>query len=326
MKKHLLILFIFCTTISFAKKIKFSVDMTDVTIQGSGVHITGNFQVVAGLASDSFNTLTPLEREGTSNIYSLVVDIPAFHKYEYKFINGDFFYDAEFVPEISRVGGDDFIDNRWIYVDSLDNSTTDLGPIVYAGNSPAGTKLLKVKLDPSQITVSTKGLHVATSSNGISFQQTAMYSLFNGIYEALLYVNVGETQYRFFNGTTLLDAETVLGSCANTLGNRSASVMADTVVEPVCFAKCIACTPTGIYDETITNGFSIYPNPSNGEVTINLTTLGSNNSVTVTTIAGQKVASLKNASTHSLSLNSGLYFVSVQVNDGKTYSQKLIVK
>ncbi len=126
---------------------------------------------------------------------------------------------------MSRVGGDDFIENRY----SLDSDTIDFGTILFAGNAPTGTKLLKVKLDPNEITASAKFLHVATTSNGISFQQTAMYSLFNGVYEAFLYVKPGQSQYQFYNETTLSDAETV-GSCANSLENRATNVVADIVV------------------------------------------------------------------------------------------------
>ncbi|MBK8686725.1 MAG: hypothetical protein IPN26_18020 [Bacteroidetes bacterium] len=48
----------------------------------------------------------------------MVVDLPAFAKYEYKFLNGDQGYEVEVVPEESRANYN-LSDNRWIYVDSL---------------------------------------------------------------------------------------------------------------------------------------------------------------------------------------------------------------
>ena len=84
---------------------------------------------------DWASNTTTLTQEGSTEIYSIVVDIPAFAKYEYKFLNGDQFYEAEFVP-IIRVGYN-FNDNRWIYVDSLANDTTFVGAILFAGNAPA---------------------------------------------------------------------------------------------------------------------------------------------------------------------------------------------
>lgn len=96
-------------------------------------------------------------RECSTAIYSIVVDVPAFHKYEYKFVNGDLFYGTEFVPLESRVGYE-FNDNRWIYVDSLDNSVTDIGAIVFSGNAPAGQKLVRFLVDAKNISAKAKGL------------------------------------------------------------------------------------------------------------------------------------------------------------------------
>ncbi len=55
------IIFLFCillTTSVFAKKIKFSVDMSNETVSPNGVHIMGDFQTVAGFSGGDFNSGT----------------------------------------------------------------------------------------------------------------------------------------------------------------------------------------------------------------------------------------------------------------------------
>src|SRR3989344_125947 len=136
MKKIILVsvAILLASNITFAKKIKFSVDMTGIAISPFGMHISGDFQTLAGFSGgDWMSNNTPLTQEiSDTNIYSIVVDIPAFAKYEYKFVNGDQFYEAEFVPEESRVGYN-FNDSRWIYLDSLADDTTFVGAILFGG-------------------------------------------------------------------------------------------------------------------------------------------------------------------------------------------------
>src|SRR5687768_5761872 len=98
------LLFLFAANFVFAKKVKFSVDMDTITVNATGMHVMGDFQAVAGYpGGDWLPNTTPLTQEATSTIYSVIVDIPAFVKYEYKFVNGDQSYEAEFVPVPSRV-------------------------------------------------------------------------------------------------------------------------------------------------------------------------------------------------------------------------------
>jgi alpha-amylase len=106
MKKYMLfaVIFMISTAVS-AKKVRFAVDMTGQTVSTTGVHVAGDFQEEAGFSGGDWqpNTTTMINEPGLE-IYSVVVDIPAFTKYEYKFLNGDQWYDVEFVPVESRVG------------------------------------------------------------------------------------------------------------------------------------------------------------------------------------------------------------------------------
>jgi hypothetical protein len=138
MKKYLLLFFVFISSISFAKKIKFSVDMDTITPNVNGIHITGDFQDEAGYPADWDPATTELIKESpSSTIYSIVLDLPAFNKYEFKFVNGIFSYEMEFVPVESRVLYN-FLDNRWVYLDSLSNDTQIVKPVIYSSNAPAG--------------------------------------------------------------------------------------------------------------------------------------------------------------------------------------------
>jgi len=170
------------STSVFAKKVKFAVDMTGLTTNTLGVHVIGDFQVAAGYPLDWDPSSVLLTQEGTSNIYSIVVNIPAFQKYEYYFVNGDQTYEAEFVPEQSKVGYN-FDDNRWLYVDSLANDTTFVGAVLFSGNAPVGLNLIRYKVDLSLVTPSINGIHITTTSNGFSPNKTRLYSFGNNIFD-----------------------------------------------------------------------------------------------------------------------------------------------
>ena len=95
-KKLIILALVFNTGFVFAKKVKFAVDMTGQVISPNGVHISGDFQTEAGYPTDWDAEATTLTKEGSTNIYSVTVNIPAFRKYEYKYVNGDKFYEVEF--------------------------------------------------------------------------------------------------------------------------------------------------------------------------------------------------------------------------------------
>lgn len=272
MKKIILFSWVLLISVSvFAKKVKFAVDMTGQTVSPNGVHISGDFQTVAGFSGGDWNSATcAMLQEGSSEIYSIVVDIPAFQKYEYRIINGDLFYESEFVPVESRVGYD-FNDNRWIYIDSLANDTTFVGAILFGGNAPEGKKLVRLLVDMTQESVSTAGVYAAGSFNGWDYTSAALYNFEGNIYEVIQYMPEGSYAYKFANGHSSADAEPVPSACA-TNGSRAIDVVNDTVLPAVCFAYCTACG-TGIAD-ILQNSISIYPNPSNDKITISLNQAG----------------------------------------------------
>ncbi|MCX6294938.1 MAG: hypothetical protein NTX97_02540 [Bacteroidetes bacterium] len=195
MKKIIIIsVLLTINSFAFAKKVKFSVDMTGLLKSSLGMHISGDFQTLAGFAGgDWMPNTTPLAQEASdTNIYTIVVDIPAFRKYEYKFVNGDQFYEAEFVPIESRVGYN-FDDNRWIYIDSLANDTTSIGAIRFSQNAPKGYHLLRLLVDlRNEASIDPAGTHVAGSFQGWSPINNIMYKLNDTIEELIVYVDTLE--------------------------------------------------------------------------------------------------------------------------------------
>lgn len=320
-------------SLAFAKKVKFAVDMTGLTISSLGMHISGNFQTLAGFSGgDWMPNTTPLAQEtGDTNIYSIVVDIPAFAKYEYKFVNGDQFYEAEFVPIESRVGYN-FNDNRWIYVDSLANDTSFVGAIRFAQNSPKGTYLLRLKVDMRNVWIPDPArAHVGGSFQGWNPGSSILYSLNDTIDELIIYIDTltASAQFRYINGNTSGGYETVPGSCA-TSGNRNFIVPKDTVLAVVCFSQCSECVGLGIAEISTADSFKLFPNPATDFTTLEFQHNGMR-TISITNVLGRVVRTYSDHSESSLKiekneLSTGVYFISVSNSENKITTSKLIIQ
>jgi hypothetical protein len=316
------------STAAIAKKVKFAVDLSGLTVNPLGVHVAGNFQVLAGFGTDDWiSNTTPLSQEGSSNIYSIIVDIPAFASYEFKFINGDQWYDSEFVPQESRVENP-INDNRWIYVDSTANDTTYSGAILFGGNAPLGKFLLRFSVDLQNETVSSAAVHVAGDFTTTPWIPTAnrMYNHKNKVFELIAYVDSASYQYKFYNGNTANSSEIVPAACANN-GNRNILVQKDTVIDIVCYSQCTACS-NGIKTNQNESALKIYPNPANSYTTISLSENTTINTISLFNITGSLICKFDkiNQSVFKLEKNnlpSGLYFVKIQT-ENQTVTKQLL--
>lgn len=331
MKKVFTVFLISAMSISaYAKKVKFMVDMDTITPNVNGIHITGNFQVAAGFAADWDPAITPMTQEASDpSLYSIVVDIPAFKKYEFKIVNGIFGYEVEFVPEKSRVGYQ-FNDNRWIYIDSLANDTQVVAPVIYAANAPAKKHMLRFRVDMRNVAgIDPKGVHVAGSFQSWDPAKLFLYSFDGFIYEYIAYVDTGmpnlEHEFKYYNGNTAGVSEVVPIACANANTNRGVKATSDSVLIAVCYSSCAACAGNGIseIDEQL---ISVYPNPSRGEVKVqsqhaNLDILRLYN------VLGKVIADKKpNATSGDISIfHPGVYFLMIEAG-GKVYSEKIVVE
>jgi hypothetical protein len=316
-----------------AKKVKFSVNMQGLTVDTGGIHITGDFQSEAGYTPGDWDpgSTEMFQEVSDTNIYSLVVDIPAFTKYEYKFVNGIFGYLQEFVPFESRVNFN-FIDNRWIYVDSLANDTLNIGAIRFGGNAPAGKNLVRFYVDMSLQTVSPNGVHVAGGFNNWNPVSCRMYSFDAVVYEYITYVDSGLTMARehmFINGNTSGDTELLAGWCKNGNGYRETSTPADVMLPVVCYTFCDACSTTAVNESAVIE-LSVYPNPATDVLNVSLKSAAAY-TLCITDISG-RVVYRESVTGRGLlvieltSFQSGNYFLSVTDNSGKTGTEKFIVQ
>lgn len=327
-----LALILFSISFTFAKKVKFSVNMIGATWNVNGVHIAGDFQKLAGFPADWDPATTAMTKSLTdTNMYSVVVNIPAFRKYEYKFVNGIFGYEQEFVPEESRVQYN-FVDNRWIYVDSLSNDTQIVAPVIYQSNAPAGKNLVRFRVDMQNIpTISPLGVHVAGTFQGWNLSSTYMYSFDGKVYEYITYVDKAtptfQHEYKFYNGETNVTKETVPSPCVNTNGNRGVYISKDSVLLAVCFSQCAACSGNGIKESDILNQVNVFPNPSTGVINIRSASFEVEN-IQIYDLFGKLIMDKPlHALRGTLDLGEakGIYFVKIQSN-GQTSSSKLVIQ
>ncbi len=332
MKKLLSIIFI-CAIANYAvaKKVKFSVDMTGIVKNVTGIHVAGDFQVLAGFPLDwDSGTTLMIQDVADTNIYSVVVDIPAFRAYEFRYFNGNMGYDAEFVPIPSRVLFN-FDDNRWLYLDSLSNDTTFVGSIPYGGTAPVGKRLLRFRVDMQLQTLSSAWAHVEGDFQSWAPNETQLYSFDGMVYEYIAYVdtNTLNYSYRYLNGITTGDEEIINGTCADVSGNRNILVSRDTMLDVVCYSWCMDCSTVGIKESVLKDNVTISPNPTSDYSIIQFSNQGLHQ-VTITDITGRTVRTYKNSSSslriEKENLSPGIYSVNTIDNENNFSASKLIIE
>ncbi len=318
--KKIILLFtisIFCYS-SFAKKVKFSVNMSEQVLSPNGVHIMGNFQAFAGFPNGDWQpNTTLLTREADTNIYSIVVNIPAGRIYEYRYLNGDQSYEAEYVPIESRVGYD-FNDNRWIYIDSLSNDTSNVAAILFGKNAPFGKKLLRFKVDFKNMGApNINGVHIAGNFQNWNYTSTRLGKLGSNVYEFQTYLDSGlVVDYKFVNGNNIDQSETVPLTCASN-SNRRVVVTSDLELDSICFATCSSCLLNGMNDVKSAIQINLYPNPTLSNTTLDF---GENNNsfqINLVDITGKTIRSYSNFDKNTLiierkNLQSGIYFITIR--------------
>ena len=327
----LLAILLLSVQFAFAKKVKFSVNITGQAAHASGIHVTGDFQQVAGLGADySPDSALMIQDAIDTNVYYLYCDIPAFAKYNYKYVNGDGAYGLELVPEKAQVGynGDD---NRWIYIDSLTNDTTVLPTVQFNYSSPIGLTMMRYIVDMTLQTVSPNGVHIAGNFQGWNPATTHLYSFGNNAYEIIVYGTIGNNyQYQFYNGNALVDSEIVPAPCAVN-SNRSMQLDMDTILSKVCFATCSTCYPALVSDMNTTDAFNIFPNPMSTQFTIKCNHSLQDYMVTISDLSGRtidRITGIKENQIHieNSALTSGMYLVSIENKSGTKTTRKLSVE
>lgn len=244
--------------------VKFSVDMKGFTVNTTGVHVTGDFQEAAGLEGGNWQSNTaPLKREGTSTIYSGVYQVISNAVYQFKFLNGDQFYDSEIVPEASQVGYE-FNDNRWFIADSTIGDTIYIGPLQYSGNAKTSElmtrfKVNMLKYNPDKNAIVKVLFFDSIQSNG---KVVKMHSFDGKIFEVLHYAPINTTYNYVFYSQIPSGITEVIGADCGKEGKRNHIVSNDAVLPVVCFNECLDCIATTV-SETVNNSQArVYPNPA----------------------------------------------------------------
>lgn len=311
-----------CTPPTPMYNVTLQVDMNQQTVTGLGVHVAGNFQDEAGFPADWDPSSTALTDPDADGVYTVTVSIPA-GTYEYKYVNGNAWGNDESVPAACAVNG-----NRGMTI----SGDTTISAVCYAACGPCTTPPVLVNLtlqvNMANETVSANGVHVAGTFNGFSPSATQMTDPdADGIYTVTVQVPENDTVlYTFINGNDWpgQEASAGLASCGlpNGFGgfNRYSVVGTTAVTAPVvCFESCADC---GIGLEEINGGyvdFSIFPNPSNGMVTIQNVGNGTNGAqVEIMSLDGKVVYSaelkLDSSKQQRLDLSAyskGLYIVRI---------------
>ncbi|MEO8149831.1 MAG: T9SS type A sorting domain-containing protein [Bacteroidia bacterium] len=220
--------------------ITFSVDMTNETIAGGGVHLAGSFN---GFSA----TATPMTNVG-GNVYQATVNIDTSFTVQYTFLKDSSYTGQENVPASCGVPNGFGGYNRELSVPETDST---LATVCYSGCgicvSP-GYANVTFRVDMSQTTICPGGPYLVGSFNSFSATATPMTNAGGGIYEATVTLDTTLTvQYKFLKDSTYTCGdETVPAACGvpNGLGgyNRELAVSEnDTVLPLVCFSSCSAC-------------------------------------------------------------------------------------
>lgn len=237
--KRFYLIFVFAALVTslLAVDVTFQVDMSLQTVSTQGVHVAGSFNSWS-------TTATPMTHAG-NNIYTVTLTLTEGTAYQYKFINGDTWAGEETVPAACGVPNGFGGYNREITVGS---SATIMPAVCFSQCGPCPSNInLTLVVDMSEQSVSPQGVHVAGSFNGWSTTATPMTAIGNGKYSATVSVGSNSAyQYKFINGDTWADEETVPASCGvpNGFGGYNREVVvggSDTTLPAVCFSQCGPC-------------------------------------------------------------------------------------
>lgn len=219
--------------------VTFRVDMSEETVAPEGVHVAGSFQGFDPAASE----LLPLG----NGIYEGTFDALAGSTITFKFINGNDWPQQESVP--SNCGLDDGFGafNRFLEVGQEASSYPEVCFESCFACGETVPVLVTFQVDMSSETVSPDGVFMSGSFNDFDPEGLQMSPVMDGLYEAVLIMNPGESiSYKFLNGPSFDFTETVPMDCGEDDGfggfNRSytASDMPEILPE-VCFSSCEAC-------------------------------------------------------------------------------------
>ena len=165
-----------------------------------------------------------------------------------------------------------------------------------------------VTLDLTFITVNT-GVNIIPESSVLTASQS------NAAYQWL----------ECNNGYAAIPGETAQSFSPSVLGAYAVEITINGCTDT---SSCYNVNPSGLEDYNLFSEVNIFPNPSNGPVTVNLDGLNSVD-IELVDIAGKKIISARNISDSSYiidgSFPAGIYFITLK-SEGESRTYKLVIK
>jgi hypothetical protein len=324
-------LVIFLTTITEAKYVRFAVNMKNSgMLISNDAYMSSTFQDEIGLGGDlTHGYLHLIQSTADTNIYYATYNIPAFQMYEYQFELGIAGYDIENIPVESQSLANGY---RWLYVDSISNDTLNMPAVYYSGNNSATDTMFRFKVNMSNETISANGVHVAGDFQGTNPATSRMYSFGNGIYEYMAWLTPGAmVHYKYYNGNTAANTETVPTGCAMGGNRMIASVNYAQILPTVCFSSCINCYPSSTSSVTKDKLLNLSPNPMMSNTILTFNDGATMHSVSVIDMYGRTVKQYNQILTNTIQINKEMmaascYFLQIINDKNERSTMKLIVE
>ncbi|MFM7309734.1 MAG: hypothetical protein ACKOZY_03945, partial [Flavobacteriales bacterium] len=238
-------------------------DMSQTTVAGNGVYVIGNF--------DGGNAPGVQLTNAGNGIYTTTITSLGNTVMNYIFINGG--------PEgvvgmcTTSIGGNNYrtllLDSADVVVDTVCFASCNACQVVL----PPATNDITFQVNMNQSTVSSAGVHIAGNFQGWNPAGTALTDADgDGIYTVTVAVDENANlSYKFINGDTWADAETVPAACGLPDGNGGNNRILETgsidvIANVVCFGACIDCEVV-VPTDSITVTFLV--NMANESVSVN---------------------------------------------------------
>lgn len=273
-KLIMLVSFVIPAFLTAQNDVTFRVDMRNYSGSFSTVEVGGSFNQWCGNCAF-------LEDPDGDDIYELTVSGVPSGDIEFKFHVDNWSSQELFTGDESCV----ISINNGEFVNRIENISGNTTLPVYCFNScndcsgPKETARVNFRVDMSRYTGSFNDVNLEGTFNGFCGGCAIMEDPDGDmIYELLIPVPTDTIEYKYavdsFSDEEQLDQNSpcvkVTIDGANTFVNRVLAPQNDTTLEAVCWGECVDCVTAGVTDEELSQSVSVFPNPANGNFTIDL--------------------------------------------------------
>lgn len=306
-----------------AVPITFQVDMANFTGTFTTPEVNGTFNDWCGNCAAMTNT--------SGTIWSITIDLEP-GTYEFKFSHDNWDGEEALAPgSACTVTTGEFTNRTLTVTDAATLPAVCWGTCVACGVSTTRTVTFRVDMSEYAGTFTTP--EVNGTFNNWCGNCAPLTSAGNGVWELPVTLEDGEYLFKFSHDNWAAQESLTPGSsCTITEGeftNRSLVVSQDTVLSIVCWNYCVSCDLVALEQDEL-SALTIYPNPSNGEINIQGTTVAEEVTVTITDAQGRIVyANISNGAAMNVQINldnmgAGIYFVRLASNNAQRVERIVI--